>query len=46
MKLTIIGNGVMAQSLAMGLLKNYEIEMIGRDINKLKIIKEKIPQIW
>jgi pyrroline-5-carboxylate reductase len=33
MKLTIIGNGVMAQSLAMGLLKNYEIEMIGRDIN-------------
>jgi pyrroline-5-carboxylate reductase len=45
MKLTIIGNGVMAQSLAMGLLKNYEIEMIGRDINKLKIIKEKIPQI-
>lgn len=45
MKLTIIGNGVMAQSLAMGLVKNYEVEMIGRDINKLKAIKEKIPQI-
>ncbi len=45
MKLTIIGNGVMAQSLAMGLVKNYEVEMIGRDINKLKAIKEKIPQL-
>lgn len=45
MKLTIIGNGVMAQSLAMGLIKSYEVEMIGRDINKLKAIKEKMPQI-
>lgn len=45
MKLTLIGNGIMAQSLAMGLVKNYEVEMIGRDINKLKLIKEKIPKL-
>lgn len=45
MKLTIIGNGVMAQSLAIGLVKNHEVEMIGRDISKLKLIKEKIDQI-
>lgn len=45
MKLTLIGNGIMAQSLAKGLVKNHEVEIIGRDINKLNIIKEKIPQI-
>lgn len=45
MKLTLIGNGIMAQSLARGLVKKYEVEMIGRDINKLKLIQEKIPEI-
>ncbi|RBQ29566.1 pyrroline-5-carboxylate reductase [Aliarcobacter vitoriensis] len=45
MKLTLIGNGIMAQSLAIGLVKNHEVEMIGRDINKLKLIHEKIPQL-
>jgi len=45
MKLTLIGNGIMAQSLARGLIKNHEIEMIGRDGEKLKSIKEKMPQI-
>ncbi|PUE67563.1 pyrroline-5-carboxylate reductase [Arcobacter lacus] len=45
MKLTLIGNGIMAQALAKGLVKKYEVEMIGRDIEKLKIIQEKIPQI-
>lgn len=45
MKLTLIGNGVMAQSLAKGLVKNHEVEIIGRDIDKLKIIQEKIPEI-
>ena len=45
MKLTLIGNGIMAQSLARGLLKNHEVEIIGRDIEKLKLIKEKMPQI-
>ena len=45
MKLTLIGNGIMAQSLARGLVKNYEVEIIGRDITKLKTIQEKIPEI-
>ncbi|AXX91649.1 pyrroline-5-carboxylate reductase [Malaciobacter molluscorum LMG 25693] len=45
MKLTLIGNGIMAQSLAKGLVKNYEVEMIGRDIDKLRQVKEKIPEV-
>ena len=45
MKLTLIGNGIMAQSLAIGLLKNHEVEIIGRDIEKLKTLQEKMPQI-
>uniref|UniRef100_UPI0040476251 pyrroline-5-carboxylate reductase n=1 Tax=Aliarcobacter sp. TaxID=2321116 RepID=UPI0040476251 len=45
MKLTLIGNGIMAQSLARGLVKNHEVEIIGRDEEKLKAIQEKIPQI-
>lgn len=39
MRLTIIGNGIMAQSLARGLVKNYEVEIIGRDTNKLNAVK-------
>ena len=45
MKLTLIGNGIMAQSLARGLVKNHEVEIIGRDVDKLKAIQERIPQI-
>jgi pyrroline-5-carboxylate reductase len=45
MKLTLIGNGIMAQSLARGLIRNHELEIIGRDIAKLKAIQEKIPEI-
>lgn len=45
MKLTLIGNGIMAQSLAIGLVKEHEVEMIGRELNKLKLIKEKIPEL-
>lgn len=45
MKLTLIGNGFMAQALAKGLVDNFEVEIIGRDINKLKKVKELIPQI-
>ncbi|APW64998.1 MULTISPECIES: pyrroline-5-carboxylate reductase [Arcobacteraceae] len=45
MKLTLIGNGIMAQSLARGLVKNHEVEMIGRNENTLKTIQEQIPQI-
>lgn len=45
MKLTLIGNGIMAQSLARGLVKSHEVEIIGRSIEKLKAMQEKIPQI-
>jgi len=45
MKLTLIGNGFMAQALAKGLIKNYEIEIIGRNEAKLKKIQETIPNI-
>jgi pyrroline-5-carboxylate reductase len=45
MKLTLIGNGFMAQALAKGLVKNFEVEIIGRDINKLNKLKEHIPEI-
>lgn len=45
MKLTLIGNGFMAQSLARGLVSNFEVEIIGRDQSKLKKIQEKIPEI-
>lgn len=45
MKLTLIGNGFMAQALAKGLIANFEIEIIGRDINKLNKVKEAIPDI-
>ncbi|WP_320036346.1 pyrroline-5-carboxylate reductase [Campylobacterota bacterium DY0563] len=45
MKLTLIGNGFMAQALAKGLVKNFEVEIIGRDINKLKKVKEAIPDV-
>ena len=45
MKLTLIGNGVMAQALAHGLVKKFEIEVIGRDEKKLSKMQEKIPEI-
>jgi len=45
MKLTLIGNGFMAQALAHGLINNFEIEIIGRDLKKLEEIKKHIPHI-
>lgn len=45
MKLTLIGNGFMAQALARGLVQNFEIEIIARDEKKLKLFKEKIPEV-
>ena len=45
MKLTLIGNGMMAKSLANGLVNNYEVEIIGRDAKKLQNLKTAIPQI-
>jgi pyrroline-5-carboxylate reductase len=40
MKLTIIGNGNMALALIAGLYKKYELEVVGRDMNKLKAISD------
>jgi len=45
MKLTLIGNGVMAEALALGLVSKYEIEVIGRNDQNLAKLKAKIPQI-
>jgi pyrroline-5-carboxylate reductase len=45
MKLTLIGNGLMAQALARGLVNNFELEIIGRDIKKLQEIKKQIPEV-
>lgn len=45
MKLTLIGNGAMALALARGLVKEYEVEVIGRDQNKLNKFKNNIPEV-
>lgn len=45
MKLSLVGNGTMAQALAKGLISNYEVELIGRNPQKLEEIKKTIPKI-
>lgn len=45
MKLTLIGNGKMALSLAKGLCVDNEIEVIGRDINKLNAFQKEVPSV-
>ena len=45
MKLTLIGNGMMAEALAAGLINKYEIEVIGRNTTKLQRMQQKFPQI-
>jgi pyrroline-5-carboxylate reductase len=45
-QITFIGNGNMAQAIISGLLKSsYEIEVVGRDIKKLKLLQQQMPQI-
>ncbi len=46
MKLTLIGNGAMALALAKGLVKEYEVEVIGRDQDKLKEFKNLVPEVF
>ena len=41
MKLTIIGSGAMAEALADGLAKKYELEFIARDKQKLEVLSQK-----
>ena len=45
MKLTFIGNGNMAKALIKGLVKNHEIEVLGRNESTLKALKKQIPDI-
>ena len=43
--ITLIGNGKMAQALAKSFGNDYQVRVVGRDINKLKIIQKDIPNI-
>ena len=45
MKLTLIGNGMMARALASGLINSFEIEVIGRNEKKLLDLQKVIPNI-
>ena len=45
MKITLIGNGMMAKALAKGLVKNHEVEILGRDEDKLLKLKKIIPEV-
>lgn len=45
MTFTLIGNGKMAFAIAKGLIDNYKIEIIGRNLEKLGIFKEKLPDV-
>ncbi len=45
MKLTLIGNGKMAEALIAGLINKYEIEVIGRSPAKLQRLEQKYPKI-
>lgn len=39
---TIIGNGNMALSIAKGLAKNYDMEVVGRDLQKLDMFEKEL----
>jgi len=41
-KITLIGNGNMAYAIAAGLISEYEIELVGRDMQKLISFEEKL----
>ncbi len=45
MKITLIGNGMMARALAKGLVESHEVEILGRDQGKLEKLKEVIPEV-
>jgi len=45
MKLTFIGNGNMAKALIKGLVKDYDIEVFGRNKNSLEKLKKEIDNI-
>jgi pyrroline-5-carboxylate reductase len=41
-KISIIGNGNMAKAIIYGIIKDIEIEVVGRDINKLERLREEL----
>lgn len=43
-RLTLIGNGNMALALAKGLIHQYDLEVVGRDISKLELFEKKVQQ--
>ncbi|NQY21821.1 MAG: pyrroline-5-carboxylate reductase [Campylobacteraceae bacterium] len=45
MKLTLLGNGNMAQAILRGLINDYDLEIISRNEKKLNEIKLEFPQI-
>jgi len=45
MRLTLIGNGKMAEALAKGLSNTYTVEVLGRDETKLKDLQTKVENI-
>lgn len=45
MKITLIGNGMMAKALAKGLVGTYNVEILGRDEEKLEKLKKLIPEV-
>lgn len=45
MKLTLIGNGAMAFALARGLVKDYQVEVLGRNQKKLTEFKNAISEV-
>ncbi len=45
MKLTIIGTGKMAEAIVAGAIKEYELEVVGRDSKKLSLLQDRYPNI-
>jgi len=45
MKLSLIGNGFMAQALAKGLVNDFDVEIIGRDFKKLETVKKQVSKV-
>ncbi len=41
-KITLLGNGNMAYALASGLVLHYDVEIVGRDKEKLQLFEEKL----
>ncbi len=45
MRLTIIGTGKMAEAIIVGVMRDFEVEVVGRDPKKISSLMEKYPKI-